>query len=292
MRTLSTPLASRLRKSALLRADLFEFDVGGTTYRFTNASLNLTGVSPAAAATYAPANIDRDRIRSSDGLQVDDLELTISGGTDLLGSKTWTRSALDLDLDGAPVRVFRAYLNPGAFTVSGCYLRFAGVVSQVEVGSTSLRLVVAVSANEFARPFPSLTYEESCIWNLGDAGCAWPGTVAYNVTIGADSGGDWLHIAALPDGITSSSEFHMGTVEVAGQVSSVQLAWDYPDPPPDPRMVINSGFGIWVAPEWRALQVGATAVVRRGCSHSPSVCDGTYSNLEHYMGAPLAYTGS
>lgn len=293
MRALSAALSTHLERNAFLCADLFEFDVGGTTYRFTNASANLTGVSPAAAATYTAANIDRERIRTADGLQVDELEIAVCGSAELLGSKSWARTALDGDLDEAPVRVYRAYLDPTTKAAIGCYLRFSGVASTIDPGSTSVRIVVVVSANAFKGPFPSLAWSETCLWTLGGPGCDYVGTIDYNVTVGSQSGANWLHIAALPAGVAAAYEFAMGTITVAGVTRSIQNMWDYPDDPPFPEMVIGSGFGFWVSPAWDAVPVaGTTAVMRRGCMRFPNACETFYSNLTHHMGVRYPPAGA
>ena len=284
MRSFETALEAHLARNAFVCADLYEFDIGGTTYRFTSCDRDLTGVAPADAETYTSGVFERSRIRASDGLQVDDLDLTLSHGGGSVGGTAWVARALAGDLDEAPARLYRAYLNPSDFSMVGCYLRFEGVTSQIQPGSTTMRLVVAVSANQFARPFPALTYEETCIWTLGGPGCDYAGTLEYNVTVGDESGLGWLHIESLPTGVTDSYEFAMGTITVAGVKRSIVFMWDYPDPGPS-GMVITSGFGFQVSPAWDTVPVAAsTAVMRRGCNRYASTCDSFYDNLTHHMG--------
>lgn len=279
MRTLSTALATYLEGNAYLCADLFEFDVGGSTYRLTNASQNLTGVSPAAASTYTAANIDRERIRSADGLQVDDLEISVAhGGTEGLGAKTWVRLALDGDLDEAPARAYRAYLAKTTHAVIGCYLRFAGVVAQVEPGSTSMRIVIAVSTNRFGASFPAVTYEQLCVWNLGGTGCDFAGTLDYSVTAGGDSTSTLFHIESLPGGVSGPEKFFMGTVTSAGFVRTITNITNQ-----------SVGYGLVVSPAFpSAIVVGSTGVARLGCNKTAGVCDGWHNNLVNFMGAPVA----
>ena len=284
MRSFTAGLEAHLARNVFVCADLYEFDVAGATYYFTSHNSNLTGVAPASVETYTAAVIERSRIRGADGLQVDDLDITLAHGGGSLGGTTWVRRALDGDLDEAPVRVYRAFLNPSDFSMVGAYSRFAGVISQIDLASTSIRMVVAVSANQFALPFPTLTWEKTCIWTLGEPGCDYAGTMEYTVTIGAQSGLGWLHIDALPTGVTDVLEFLMGTVTVAGIRRSVANAWPYTDDGPD-GIVITSGFGIQVTPAWTAVPVsGQSAIVRRGCTRYANACEIVYDNLTHHQG--------
>ena len=116
------------------------------------------------------------------------------------------------------------------------------------------------------------------------SGCDYAGALEYAVTIGAQSGLGWLHIDALPTGVTDVIEFHMGTITVAGVRRSVGGAWAYPDDGPQ-GMTITSGYGIWVTPAWTAVPVeGQSAIVRRGCTRYANACEIVYDNLTHHQG--------
>jgi hypothetical protein len=286
VRSFSTALEAHLARNAFICADLYEFDIGGTTYRLTSCDRNLTGVAPANASTYTAAVIERSRVRSSDGLQVDDLDITVMHGGGSIGGVPWVTRALAGDIDGASVRMYRAFLLPADFSMVGCYLRFAGVVGPTEPGSTTMRVIVAVSADDFATPFPSLDWAETCIWTLGGPGCDYAGTLDYNVTVGDESGPGWLHIETLPGGgALAQTAFGAGTITSAGVTRTIGPMWAYPDPAPYNGMTITSGYGFTVSPAWDVAPVAAsTAVMRLGCTHYANYCDIFYSNLTHHQG--------
>jgi hypothetical protein len=286
VRSLPAALASYLQGNDYLCADLFEFDVGGTTYRLTNSDRDLVGVAP-ASGTYTAANIDRERIRSSDGLQVDDLELVVATGEELLG-KSWFRLVMDGDLDEAPVRVYRAYLNKVSLGVVGCYLRFSGVVLKLEPGSTTTRLVVAVSANEFGRPFPAVSYESECVWNFAGPGCDYSGAVEFTATVGAESTATILQIDAMPGGAPAIYKFWKGTV-TSGDFTRTTTSAEAAGGGSDVGADITTGYGFRVSPAFPApLVAGSTVTIRAGCGKTAALCNDWWSNLVNFMGAPVA----
>ena len=292
MRTLSGALTTHLAGSVFVLADLFEFVVGGTTYYRTNFDVDLTANGTDGAShtwSSSGAVLPRVRMRSSAGLEVDDLEISVGhGGTGTIGSKTWTRAALDGDLDGATVRLFRAYVNPTTSAVIGTVSMFVGEVSDLEPGSTSLRLVASVPSKRFGARFPALLVEPNCVHDLGSVGCAWAGTLDHATTLIAGSTSGLVKIAALPAGADGGSHlFVQGSATVAGYRRSITTASNVPGEfafyvsPPFPAGVVEGLIG----------SAGALTI-RRGCLHTPGWCSTYFSNLAHFLGAPMAPPGS
>jgi hypothetical protein len=279
LRELDTPLLVALEADHVVCADLYEFDVGATTYRFTSCDRDLTGIAPADVETYTAINIDRERIRTSDGLEVDDFEIAIShDSTAVIGGKTWVNASLDGDLDEAPVRVYRAYLRTSDWSVIGCYLRFQGVVSTPDPGSTTLRIVAVVSTDNFARAFPTLTYEMWCIWSLGGPGCDTAVTLDYTTAGNSHSTSGFLYIDALPGGVAAKEWFVGGVVTFNGHSRTIlTVASD------------ALGYKFVVSPAFLETLAGATPVtIRRGCTKSAASCHIYFDNLTHHLGAPYA----
>lgn len=281
MRTLGAGIYWAIGQEQFVCTDLYEIDVGGVTYYLTSCDRDLTGIAPADVETYTATNIDRERIRASDGLQVDDLDVSIAHDlTAALGSKTWVDLALDGDLDEAPVRVYRAYLNPSGWSVVGCYLRFQGVVSTADPGSTTLRIVSVVSSDDFSRPFPSFTYEQFCIWNFAGPGCEWVGTVDFTVTADVTSTNEILAIDTLPGGITDLVQFLSGTVTSGGIMRTIIASED-----------VGALYHFTVSPAFPVAVTGSVTL-SLGCRKWAATCETSYDNLTHYMGAPIAPAGN
>lgn len=291
MRTLSAELAAHLAGNAFLLADLYEIEIGGTTHRITSLDRDVTGVEPASAATYSSGQmLSRDRVRQSSGLAVDDLQITIAhGGQGAIGGKSWVRRALDGDLDAAPVRLYRAYLNPTTYAVVGCVALFAGEISDVEPGSTELRLVVASPASRFEERFPKLVVQPSCIWDFGSSECGYAGTLDFAATLATGSTSTVLKIADLPAGLPGSSpgvhQFAFGAAFLGGLRRSITTD----------VAAVTGGYTLRVTPPFPAgtaeALIGTTDALslRLGCNKTPGVCDSAawgYQRITSILAVP------
>jgi len=293
MRVLPPALRTAISQGKLVCADLFQIDATGTTYYFTNCDRDLV-LPEFAEPVYISMDISRGRIRASDGLEIDDFEIEIAhgGGGDLAGY-TWVAAALADVLDEAPVRVYRAVLEPSDWSVIGAYLRFSGVVTDVEPGSSIMRLVVSASGNGFSRAFPNATYEKTCVWAFGGPGCDFPSTIDFTVTAGAESTVKVLHIATLPGGLTGAHLFLAGFVTV-GSESRTIIDAAAAGAGTGVGTMVSTGYGFLLSPSFAvAIPDTATVGLSRGCIKTAAVCaptgvGGWLDNLDHFMGAPVA----
>lgn len=291
MRTKTGTLDTHLATGLYELADLYEIDVWGTTYRLTSCDRNITGIAPASTAVYSStgAMFQRDRVRQSDGLQVDDLELVLAhGGTATLGSKTWVKAALDGDLDGAPFRLYRAYLDKTTFAMIGGTLLFSGRVAVAEPSSTEARIVVSVPSKTFNSRFPATVLQPNCVWALGDAGCGYAGTLSASLTVASGSTSTVVRFASLPGGFPIA-QFLNGLLTVGTDrraITAVAAAGDGSSWAPP------SGYAFRVFPPLPAASVtaGTTGTAYRSCPKTVAACLGTFNNLARFLGAPYAPT--
>lgn len=282
-RSLASPYSTHLANRAFIPVDLYELTVGGTTYRFTTFGANLTGVAPAAVATYTAGMMMAQGQRQAAGIVADDLEVEVlHGGTEQLGGKAWVARVLDGDLDGAPFRRFEGCVDPTTSLLVGCAEVFVGDVSDVEPTSTRVRLVVSVPSKRFNAKFPALTVQPGCVWDLGSAGCGWAGTLDHTATLAAGSTASLLHVATTPGGLAGPHLFFQGAAFAGGYRRAITATATPSDvtftpSPPFPPGVIEGLIG----------SAGALTL-RRGCAKSAGVCDSWYGNLSNFLGAPSA----
>lgn len=289
-RTLSTALDTHLDARAFVPVDLYELVVGGTTYRFTTFGSALTGVAPAAVATYSVGVLQVEGQRQAAGLVADDLEVTVlHGGSEQLGGKAWVARALDGDLDGAAFKRFEGYVNPATSTLVGCVEVFRGDVAEVEPYSTTLRLVVSVPTKRMDQQFPSLIVQPGCIWDLGSSGCGYTGGIDKTATLATGSTASTLYLSALPAGIPGTEQaaarFVHGAAFAGGHRRAVvgESSGHLLVAPPFPAGVIEGLIG----------SAGALTL-RLGCSKHWWDCNSTawgYQRIASYLGAPAAPSG-
>lgn len=283
-RSLASPYSTHLTNRAFIPVDLYELTVGGTTYRFTTFGANLTGIAPAAVATYTAGMMMAQGQRQAAGLVADDLEVEVlHGGTEQLGGKSWVARALDGDLDGAPFKRFEGCVDPTTSLLVGCAEVFVGQVSNRDPTSTRLRLVVSVPSKRFNAKFPALTVQPGCVWDLGSAGCGWAGTLDHTATLAAGSTASLLKAAATPGGLSGPNLFLQGAAFAGGyrraitDTATVDGGVTFRPSPPFPPGVIEGLIG----------SAGALTL-RRGCNKTSGVCDSWYSNISNFLGAPRA----
>ncbi len=114
-RQLSAPLEALLAaNNALVMADLYVFDspvLGIARYTSWGADVTYSG----DAYTAGGVVLTRDRVRSKLGLNIDQLDIEVGhGGSALYGATpiTWSSAALSGALDGAGVKLYRAFFKP------------------------------------------------------------------------------------------------------------------------------------------------------------------------------------
>lgn len=268
-RTLASPLSTYLANRAFLPVDLYELVIGGTTYRYTTAAANVTGIAPATVATYTAGFMQSGAQRAAAGLVADDLEVTVLAPLETVGGKTWVARALDGDLDGCAFKRFEGYLDPAALTLVGCVEVFRGDVAEVEPSSTSVRMVVSVPSKRFDARFPTLSVQPGCVWDFGSAGCGYAGTKDFTATLAAGSTSTKLYLSSLPGGLPGTStglhQFVAGAALAGGYRRAVVDVYSttYLIPsPPFPAGVIEGLIG----------SAGALSL-RLGCNKTIGVCD-------------------
>jgi uncharacterized phage protein (TIGR02218 family) len=147
---------------------------GATTVRWSTGGYDVvySGNTYTAGGTGTAPGIAPFKLRETVGLEVSTLELEFScGRTAQIGGVELQLAALNGVLDDARVTVMRAYMATPGGTVVGAIHRFAGLVSDCEVDSYTVRLRVQSDLYRLEEQLPRHLIREKCSWSLGDVGC-------------------------------------------------------------------------------------------------------------------------
>lgn len=146
----------------------------GTTVRWAAGGRDVVygGNTYTGSGTGTAPLVQPMRIREAVGLEVSTLELNLDCGTTAqIGGVALQNAALNGVLDDARVTVHRAYMATPGGAVVGVIHRFAGVVSDCEVDSYSVRLRVQSDLYKLEEPLPRHLIREKCSWDWAGPGC-------------------------------------------------------------------------------------------------------------------------
>lgn len=285
MKTVSAGFRTMLRTStSLLRCDLFTFTLkDATVIRYTNAPQNIVigGNTYLAASEFNTVpSLRRGGMRMAVGLAVDALDIDmIYQDTTRILSKTPGAFANGRGFDGTRV-VIDVLMTPDfADTSRGVVNMFTGVVSEVEVDSTRVRMRCAADMVFLNAAFPPCLYQPNCNNALFDARCGLLKS-AYANNDSAVAGGTQTTVIASAAGVVQgkvADYFALGYIVITsgtnnGLIRSVKkstgatLALLYPLPV--------------------ALAAGDTFTAYPGCNKSEAACD-SFGNRARFRGFPF-----
>jgi uncharacterized phage protein (TIGR02218 family) len=272
MKTASSALIAHLNSATqFLMADLYTLTLnGGFVARYTSADSSLT----VGGNTFASFLIQRTKIRSTVGLEVDTLDVTLNPGpTDLLSGTQWITAARNGGLDGASLLLEKLYMPTFGDTSLGALVLFSGRVSDVVCGRTAVQLTVKSELELLDVQLPRNFYQSGCGNTLFDAGCGL-NKAAYAVNGSATNSSATMiaSVLAQPDGY-----FALGTITFtsganAGVTRSV-------------REFANGVFTLSL-PLLAPVQHGDSFLAYPGCDKVKETCDGKFGNIVHFRGFP------
>lgn len=210
MRTASANLLTMLNGSAnaLVMADCYTITLlGGQVLRYTDFDLDLT----LNGSTYSSSGVKfkRSRVRLVSGLEVDTLDLTLyANPTDTVNGVAFLQQIKGGLLDGAVIRLDRAYMYIGSVTAEGLQL-FSGRVAEVQTGRTEARLKVKSWLELLNIKMPRNQYQAGCGNTLFDGMCGLSkAALAVAGTVSGASSGTWFPSALAQ----AAGYFDLGTV--------------------------------------------------------------------------------
>lgn len=171
MKTASNELKALLNGSQqFAMADLLTITLkSGSVLRYTSADLPLA----ANGYTFTTFNFKRGKTRLVAGIEVDTLDLTLYGNdSTLIFGQAYPRFAQNGGLDGANVRLERAFLYDWGQPVVGALWMFSGRIAEVWPSRTAVKVAVKSDLEILNTPMPRNLYQPKCGYMLYDSGCA------------------------------------------------------------------------------------------------------------------------
>lgn len=249
---------------------------GGTAVRWTTDTYDVVygGNTYTAGGTGTAPGVQRGRIREAVGLEISTLEVTLDCGTTAqIGGVALQLAALDGVLDDARVTVQRAYMATPGGAVVGVVARFAGVVSDCEVDSYSVRLRVQSDLHKLSEVLPRHLIREKCSWALGDAGCGVnlaSFTTTGTVTLGA--------VGEAPGSQTFAVSGGLGSGHVGGTITFTSGALSGLSRTIERVIVVSTTeYAVLAVPLPSAPAVGVSVSYVLACDKTNQTCLNTFS---------------
>lgn len=240
----------------------------GTVKRFTDHTRNivLSGNTYLADSGFTASAVESD---AAGGVANATFEVFLS-------SATITRDQIrNGEIDNASVIMYVVnFMNTAEFEID-----FVGKVGQISFNEdTKAELEIQGKWRQGTQRIGAV-YTAHCRHDLGDARCQVD-TSAYEIafTVTAVGGRTTFQATALEDlaeGYFAYGNITWATGDNAGEVTEVRA------------YTPASGRIYMFLPTKRAVQVGDTGTVHRGCDKTPGTCFAVYGNLANYGGEPF-----
>ena len=288
MKTASPQLISHLNTTRqLIIADLYTFSVQRVhwqdevglvfnryDYRYTSWDTDLTYNSATYSAT-GPL-IERDRVRSVIGVEVDTLRIKAYASEAMaIEGQPFITGAIKGVLDGALVRLDRAFLSGSQ--IVGVVNMFSGRVSNVRASRSVAEIEVASDIELLNSNMPRKLYQPGCQHTLYDAGCGLnQDNFSYEGTV----------TSATATSITASLSHAAGYWDLGGVIFKTGTnsgvlrtvkSWD------------GSTLQL-VSPLAFVPDVGDVFQVYSGCDKTQATCTAKFNNVVRFKGFPYVPT--
>lgn len=250
-------------------ADLYTLTlVGGTVLMFTTWDTTLV----MDGKTYTRWNVERSRTRTTVGLEVDTLELTITPLADTkINGVAFLPAVLGGALDGASVTLSRLFMPSPGDTSLGAVLLFSGRVSTVDVDRFGVKVTVKSELELLDIQIPRNTFQAGCGNTLFDIACGLNKAVlSSSGTVTASTLGD-ITTATGIDLTLGLIRFDTGVN--AGVTRSVRAH--------------TSGRVYFAVPLVVQCAAGDSFTAWLGCDKTLATCASRFANRANFRGFPF-----
>lgn len=276
MKTATAPLIALLNSGAdFQQADVWTITLsGGQVLRYSSIDIDLV----VNGNTFSKGPLfKRSSITEKRGLEVSDLAVTIEGDdNDLINGVPIIKFISNRGLDGANVKVDRAFFTDWGQTATGSIVRFAGRVTgvrnvsgltaEVSVASWSILLNVMMPANLYQAACLHTVYDTGCTLNpasfTASGSCTGtPGVLSFGSSVSATTGdydqGRLVFTSGANNGLARAIRANVG------------------------------GTFTLVSPLPVAPAAGDTFTVYKGCDLTMGTCLSKFNNLNNFKGTPF-----
>lgn len=256
-----------------MMADLYTFTlVSGTLLRYTSWDADQVYYGQ----TYSSNGplIERSRVRTVIGVEVDTLDLTIHPGpTHMAGSQAWLAAAASGALDGALVRLDRVFMDAAGAIVGG-YINFSGRWSDFSMSRTEIAAAVRSDLELLNVKIPRNLYQAGCLHTLYDADCGVNrATVAVGGTVTSATRTTLACALAQAAGWFDLGYVRFDSGALAGTKRSVKA--------------YTPGNFTLLNPLPMVPAAGDVFTAYPGCDKTQATCTSKFANLTAFRGFPF-----
>jgi uncharacterized phage protein (TIGR02218 family) len=261
-----------------IMADLYTFTlVGGMVLRYSAAptALTINGDSYAAGPKF-----ERSKTKTVIGTQVDELEVKVyPEPTDLIGAVPFLQAAWQGQLDGALLKLERAFMPSYGDTSPGTVVLFAGRVSDIDCSRTGIEMKCRSHLELLNIQMPRRLWQSACTHVFGDAMCqfdrsslqatfaAGPGSTASQIATAISPNPANLYVQGTIIGLTGANAGSSRTV------ANMNAGWVY--------MKLAFLSPVEAGDQFRLLP---------GCDRTLATCSNVFNNALHFGGFPYIPT--
>jgi uncharacterized phage protein (TIGR02218 family) len=269
MKTTNATLDATLALNTQQLADVYYFEFREGFQVWTSADTDI--VYGATTFLCNGPVITRGQAKSSAGLSVDTMDISLAPHGATVGGVGLKAAALQGMFDNVRVVVSRAYMqtwnvNPQLVTV------FDGYVVEANPSSTEVQLTVKSALNKLTEQLPRRTIQPQCPYRVYDSGCGLAAasfTHARTVAAGSNTSIVCLSSASTNANVGGYLQFTSGVLTgvlrtITG-VSGIDITLNMP------------------LPSIPVIGVGVNVV--KGCDKTRTACR-TFSNIAKYGGFP------
>lgn len=277
MKSASQALINHLRDNKEFRiADVYTVELK-SGLRIYHTSIDVDVVAGGITYKAGTPFFSRTATRLTVGVEVDEMTVTVAfKPTDTIGSAFWRDVARVGVLDGATIKVERAYFTDWTLPALGVIHVFEGGVGEIQSGMNEVNITVKSATELFNTMLPRSLYQASCRNLLFDTATCGVNKAAYTTTAtvsGVNNKANFTASTGKPPGWFSSGYLVFTSGANAGLSASIK-AFD------GTTFVLN-------APLLFTPAVNDGFIVYAGCDRLLATCKNKFNNGNNFRGEPF-----